>query len=162
MEQYLQHIVNYQQNHMVQWLPLAELAANNYTTETTNYFVFFRNYGFHLGMIFGQHPIKYTNHIHQVNAQQMAQQMEQLFSKLRAKMKRAQAVHSEQVNKSQRVSTPLEVSDKVWQDARNIWITTKATFSTGNTSDHMKFQQSLVPGPIEPKYPTSFAFTMSN
>jgi hypothetical protein len=38
-------------------------------------------------MTFGQHPIKDPNDIREVNAQQMAQRMEQLFSELRAEMK---------------------------------------------------------------------------
>jgi hypothetical protein len=46
--------------------------------------------------------------------------MEQLFSELRAEMKRAQAVQSKQVNKSQRVSASLEVGNIVWLDTRNM------------------------------------------
>jgi hypothetical protein len=46
--------------------------------------------------------------------------MEQLVRELRAEMKRAQAVQSEQANKSRSVGTPLEVGNKVWLDARNI------------------------------------------
>jgi hypothetical protein len=49
-------------------------------------------------MTFGEHPIKDPNNIHKVNTQQMAQRMEQLFSELRAEIKRAQAVQSEQAN----------------------------------------------------------------
>jgi transposase InsO family protein len=57
MEQYLRNFVNYQQNNWVQWLPLAELAANNHTSETTNCSAFFGNYSFHPQMTFGQHLI---------------------------------------------------------------------------------------------------------
>ena len=120
MEQYLRNFVNYQQHNSVRWLPLAEFAANNHTSETTNCSTMFGNYGFHPQTTFGQHPIKDPNDIRKVNAQQMAQWMEQLFCELRAEMKRAQAVQSEQANKSQRVGTVLEVGDKVWLDARNI------------------------------------------
>jgi hypothetical protein len=120
MEQYLQHFVNYQQDDWVLWLPLAEFAANNHTSETTNCSVFFGNYGFHPRMTFGQHPIKDPNNIREVHAQQMAQWMEQLFRELRAEMKRAQAVQSEQANKSRRVRTELQVGHNVWMDARNL------------------------------------------
>jgi hypothetical protein len=120
MEQYLRNFVNYQQNDWVRWLPLAEFAANNHTLETTNCSAFFGNYGFQPRMTIGQHLIKDPNDICKVNAQQMAQRMEQLFSELRAEMKRAQAVQSKQANKSQRIGTLLEVGDKVWLDARNI------------------------------------------
>jgi hypothetical protein len=46
--------------------------------------------------------------------------MEQLFSELKAKMKRSQAIHSEQANKSRRIGTELNIGDQVWLDARNI------------------------------------------
>jgi hypothetical protein len=48
--------------------------------------------------------------------------MEQLFSELRAEMKRLQAVLSEQTNKSWRVSILLEVRDIVWLDPWQILI----------------------------------------
>jgi hypothetical protein len=51
-------------------------------------------------MTFGQYSSKNPNDIHEVNAQQMAPQMELLFSELRAEMERAQAIQSEQANKS--------------------------------------------------------------
>src|ERR1700690_4106547 len=89
-------------------------------------------------MTCGQHPIKNPNDIHEVNAQQMAQQIEQLFSELRAEMKRAQAVQSEQANKSRRVGTELRIGDKVWMDARNL--------STARPSKNLDWKRS---GPYE-------------
>jgi hypothetical protein len=74
-------------------------------------------------MTFSQHRIKHPNNICEVNIQQVAQQMEQLLSELKAEMKRAQAVLSKPANKSRRVGTSLEVGNKVWLDARNISIT---------------------------------------
>jgi hypothetical protein len=56
-------------------------------------------------MTFGQHPIKDPNDICEVNTQQMAQQTVQLFSELRAEIKIAQAIQSEQANKFRWVST---------------------------------------------------------
>jgi hypothetical protein len=46
--------------------------------------------------------------------------MEQLFSELRAEMKWAQAIQSEQANKSRRFGTSLEVGNTVSLDARKI------------------------------------------
>jgi hypothetical protein len=46
--------------------------------------------------------------------------MELLFSELRAEMERAQAIQSEQANKSWMVGTPLKIGDKVLLDTRNI------------------------------------------
>jgi hypothetical protein len=57
IEQYLRNFVNYQQNDWAQWLPLAEITANNHTLEPTNCAVLFRNYGIHPRMTFGQHSI---------------------------------------------------------------------------------------------------------
>jgi hypothetical protein len=64
-------------------------------------------------------PVRDPHNICQVNAQQMDQRMEQLFTKLRAEMKKAQAVHFEQGNKSPRVKMELQIRDNVWIDARN-------------------------------------------
>jgi hypothetical protein len=120
MEQYLRNFVNYQQNDWVHWLPMAEFAANNHTSETTGHSPFYGNYGFHPRMTFGQHPLQDPKDVREVNAQQTAQRMEQLFSELKAEMKRSQAIHSEQANKSRRTGTELNVGDHVWLDARNI------------------------------------------
>jgi transposase InsO family protein len=120
MEQYIRNFVNYQQNDCVHWLPIAEFAANNHTSESTGHSPFYGNYGFHPRMTFGQHPLQDPNDIHEVNAQQTAQQMEQLFSELQAEMKRSQAIHSEQANKSSRTGTEHNIGDQVWLDARNI------------------------------------------
>jgi ribosome recycling factor len=50
----------------------------------------------------------------------MAQQMEQLFSDLKAEMKQSQAIHSEQVNKSRWTRAEFHIGDKVWLDVKNI------------------------------------------
>jgi hypothetical protein len=39
--------MNFHQNNWVDWLPLAEFAANNAVSETTNISPFFANYRFH-------------------------------------------------------------------------------------------------------------------
>jgi hypothetical protein len=46
IEQYLRAFMNFHQNDWVQWLPLAEFAANNVISETTGVSPFFANYGF--------------------------------------------------------------------------------------------------------------------
>jgi hypothetical protein len=63
---------------------MAEFAANNDTSETTGHSPFHGNYCFHPRMTFEQHPLQNPKDIRKVNAQQMAQQMEQLFSELKA------------------------------------------------------------------------------
>jgi hypothetical protein len=71
-------------------------------------------------MTFSQHLILDPNDIREVNAQQMAQRMEQLISELRPEIKRAQALQFEMANKSRRVGTEKQVGDKVSMDARNL------------------------------------------
>ena len=46
IEQYLRAFMNYHQDDWVDWLPLAEFAANNAVSETTGVSPFFANYGF--------------------------------------------------------------------------------------------------------------------
>ena len=48
LEQYLRLFVDWAQDDWVDWLPLAEFAGNNTTSETTRVSPFFANYGFHL------------------------------------------------------------------------------------------------------------------
>ncbi|KAM4055897.1 integrase core domain-containing protein [Hirsutella rhossiliensis] len=47
IEQYLRAFMNFHQDDWVDWLPLAEFATNNVTSETTGVSPFFANYGFH-------------------------------------------------------------------------------------------------------------------
>jgi hypothetical protein len=66
---------------------MAEFTANNHTSETTGHSPFYSNYGFHPRIPFGQHPLQDPKDIREVKVQQMAQQMERLFSELKAEMK---------------------------------------------------------------------------
>jgi hypothetical protein len=120
MEQYLWNFVNYQQNDWVHWLPMAEFAANNHTSETTGHSPFYSNYGFHPRMSFGQHPLQDPKDIREFTTQQTAQQMEQLFSELEVEMKRSKAIHSEQTNKSIWTRAEFNIGDQVRLDARNM------------------------------------------
>jgi hypothetical protein len=45
--------VNFAQDDWVRWLPLAEFAANNATSSSTNMLPFFANYAFYPRMSFG-------------------------------------------------------------------------------------------------------------
>jgi hypothetical protein len=120
MEQYLRNFVNNQQNDCAQWLPMAEFAANNHTSETTGHSTFYGNYGVHPRMTFGQHPLQNPKDIREVNAQQTAQQMDRIFGELNGEMNRSQAVHSEQANKLRPTGAEFSIGDTVWLDAMNI------------------------------------------
>ncbi|KAI0994621.1 hypothetical protein K3495_g13560 [Podosphaera aphanis] len=47
MEQYLRSYISYQQDDWVQWLPMAEFAANNQVSSSTKVSPFYSNYGYH-------------------------------------------------------------------------------------------------------------------
>ena len=47
MEQYLRSYVNYLQDNWSSWLPLAQFATNNYTSEATSLSPFFTLHGYH-------------------------------------------------------------------------------------------------------------------
>jgi hypothetical protein len=100
MEKYHQKFFHYQMDDWVQWVSSAECTAHNHISDTTNSSVYFGTYEFHPQMTFGHYPFTDSNDICKVNTWLMAQWMEQLFSELRAEMKRLQAVLSEQTNKS--------------------------------------------------------------
>ena len=98
IEQYLGVFVNYQQNHWAKLLPLVEFAANNYVLEAVNCSAFFGNNRFNPWMSVSQHPIRDPKDIQELNAQQSAQLMEQLFSEFQVEIKRVQAIHPERAN----------------------------------------------------------------
>jgi hypothetical protein len=68
MEQHLRVFVNYQQDDWTHWLPMAEFAMNNDTSQSTVFSPFFGNYSFHLRMTFGPHPVQNGKDIMKVNA----------------------------------------------------------------------------------------------
>jgi hypothetical protein len=119
MEQYLWNFVNYQQDDWAHWIPMPEFAANNHISETSGHSPFYGNYCIHPGMTLGQRKLQNSKDICKVNRQQTAQQMEQLFSELKAEMKRSQAIHCEQANKSKRTGAEFNIGHKVWLDAWN-------------------------------------------
>lgn len=77
LEQYLRAYVSYMQDDWVEWLPLAELAANSTCSKTTKVSLFFANYGFH--PVMGFEPVRsrktaavqdaeaFTNHMQKIN-----------------------------------------------------------------------------------------------
>jgi hypothetical protein len=106
---YLQNSVHHQQNDWVQLIRLAACNPNNITLERRNCSTLVDIHSFHRPMAFGQYSIKDSNQLVQVNPHQLAQPIEQLFSKLRAEMKSAQAIQSKQANMFQKISIILEI-----------------------------------------------------
>jgi hypothetical protein len=92
-EQLLRSFVNDQLNDWVKWLPMAEFTADNHESETLQCSMFYGNSGFHRRMRFGQHPIHNSSDVWEVNVQETAKRMTQLFDELRAETKRTKAIH---------------------------------------------------------------------
>jgi hypothetical protein len=120
MEQYLITLINYQQNNRMLWLPMAEFASNNHTSETTWCSLFFGNYGFHLRRTFSLHPVQNGNDISKLNANTLSQRMNQIFQQMKTEMARAQSIQAEQADKYRWEGVELKPGHRVWMDARNI------------------------------------------
>lgn len=122
MEQYLREYVGYLQDDWVDWLPMAEFAANNHVTAATKCSPFFAVYGRNPRMGFEPQvdtealrgPMKFD---HQ-DAEAFASQMEELHRSLREAMTAAQAQY-EKYSKGE-MPPVFHPGDKIWLDTRNI------------------------------------------
>jgi hypothetical protein len=97
MEQYLRVFVNHQQDHWVQWLPLAEFAANNGASETTKCTPFFAVQGTNRRMSFAGEPTDERDQ-RRLRADQVQAPMQQINEHLRVEMRRSQAIQEEAAN----------------------------------------------------------------
>jgi len=119
MEQFLRVFVNHQQDDWVQWLPLAECAANNGISETTKCTPFFAVQGVDRQMLFGGEPSK-ERESRRRNADQVQATMQQIHDHLHGEVRRSQEVQKEGANWT-RIPVPnIEEGTKVWLDARHI------------------------------------------
>jgi len=104
MEQYLRVFVNHQQDDWVQWLPLAEFAANNGISETTKCTPFFAVQGVDPQMTFAGEPTKEQDN-RRLNADQVQATMQQIHEHLQVEMRRSWAVQEEGANRT-RIPAP--------------------------------------------------------
>ena len=124
MKQYLRSYVNYLQNDWVNWLPMAEFAANNHCSESTGVTPFFAVYGQHPHM--GHEPPGATcrlparQQLDMAAADKFAENMQELTSYLHAEMGLAQAQHAEHADKSRSPAPIFKEGDRVWLDTRNL------------------------------------------
>lgn len=124
MEQYLCSYIDWLQTDWVEWLPVAEFAANNHISETTHVTLFYANFGHHPR--FGVEPptslppMLPKARMDVNSADEFADTMEQLHTYLKERMTWAQATYERSVAK-RRVPTPLyKLGDEVWLDTRNM------------------------------------------
>jgi hypothetical protein len=99
MEQYLRAFINYQQDNWTSWVPMAEFASNNDTSDMTGCLLFFGNYSFHPRMTFSQHPVQNSNDIREVNADTLIQNMNVISELMKTETSRAQSIQAEQADK---------------------------------------------------------------
>jgi hypothetical protein len=97
MEQSLRVFVNHQQDDWVQWLPLAEFAANNGVSESTKCTPFFAVHGAHPRMSFVGEPTQERDQ-RRCEADQVQATMQQVHEHLQVEMRRSQAVQEEGPN----------------------------------------------------------------
>lgn len=122
MEQYLRAYCNYLQTDWAEWLPAAEFAANNHTSETTQVTPFFATYGYHPR--FGVEPsaklaqMPSKQRIDVQSADEFATFVKILHESLREQITFAQARYEKNANR--KPSPAYRVGDHVWLDARNI------------------------------------------
>ncbi|KAG9590724.1 hypothetical protein KCU77_g7839, partial [Aureobasidium melanogenum] len=125
MNQYLRAYVNYHADDWVQWLPLAEFAANNTASASTTVSPFFANYGQHprIGLEpLATLPSPSSNRarLDQEQATKTAQTLAELTTKLSEEMLVAQAVSEAQKNRDRRPAYTYKVGDQVWLNAKNL------------------------------------------
>jgi len=119
MELSLQVFINHQQDDWVQWLPLAEFAANNGISETTKSTPFIAVQGTDPRMSFRGEPTKEQDY-RRVNADQVQAMMKQIHEHLRVEMRRSQAVQEEEANRGRTPAPNIREGTQVWLDARHI------------------------------------------
>ena len=91
MEQYLRSYVSYLQDNWSSWLPLAEFAANNQTSDATHTSPYFTLHGYHLRATTDLKPATEPS-LGDPDALTAATALQEIHEHLRAKMVRTQAI----------------------------------------------------------------------
>ena len=119
MEQYLRVFVNHQQDDWVQWLPLAEFAANNGVSESTKCTPFFAVQGVNTQMSFAGGPTQEQDQ-RRCEADQVQAAMQQIHEHIPVEKRRSHAVQEEGTNRERIPAPNIQVGSKLWLDARNV------------------------------------------
>jgi hypothetical protein len=119
MEQYLRIFTSHQQDDWVQWLPLAECAANNGSSETTKCSAFFAVTGTDPRMTF-EEATKQSGDSRVIDADQVQTAMQQIHEHLRVEMRRSQDIMEKEANRKRLPAPQIQEGTKVWLDARHI------------------------------------------
>jgi len=112
MEQYLWVFVNHQQDDWVQWLPLAEFAANNGMSKTMKCTPFFAVQRVDPRMLFVGEPIQEWDQ-RRLDANEVQATMQHVHEHLRVEMRRSQALQEEGANRGHIPAPNIQVGSKV-------------------------------------------------
>ena len=125
VEQYLRAFMSFHQDDWVDWLPLAEFAANNVVSETTNVSPFFANYGFHPRL--GIEPsspcppnLSAAQKAQFYRANVVANRFERILDLLKALAKQSQQRYEDNANAHREDAPKFRVGDQVYVDTRNM------------------------------------------
>jgi len=125
VEQYLRAFMSFHQDDWVDWLPLAEFAANNVVSETTNVSPFFANYGFHPRL--GVEPsspcppnLSTAQKAQFYRANVVANRFERILDLLKALAKQSQQRYEDNANAHREDAPKFRVGDQVYVDTRNM------------------------------------------
>jgi hypothetical protein len=119
MEQYLRIYTSHQQDDWVKWLPLAELAANNTTSEATKCSAFLAVSGTDPRMTF-EEATSEPRDSRMVDAASVQAAMQQVHEHLRVEMCRSQDIMEEGANRKRLPAPQIDEGSKVWLDAQHI------------------------------------------
>jgi len=125
VEQYLRAFTNFHQDDWVDWLPLAEFAANNMISTTTGTSPFFANYGFHprLGIEPAQPcppDLSGTRKREFYKANVVADRFDRILTQLKALAAQAIQRYEEDSNNTRQEAPRYTEGQKVWVDTRNM------------------------------------------
>ncbi|KAH8144651.1 uncharacterized protein LAJ45_11360 [Morchella importuna] len=118
MEQYLRGYVNYQQDNWSEFLPLAEFAHNNATTEPLGVSPFFANYGYNPQL--DTLPSEERHESTPKEVVDFANSISTLQAALRSEILYAQAAATDSANAARLPEPHLEVGDMVWLSRKHI------------------------------------------
>jgi hypothetical protein len=112
MEQYLQLFVNHQQDVWVQWLPLAEFAANNGISESIKCTPFFPVQGVDPRISFAGEPTQEHNQ-QRLDADQVQATMQCIHEHLRVEIRWSQVLKQKGANQGRICAPNIQVGSKV-------------------------------------------------
>ena len=121
MEQYLRQYIDYSQEDVYEWLPMAEFSANNSVNASTKITPFFANKGFHPRMSFG--PPRSNERISSKNLRQQitagndfASKMAEVLDVLRTNLNYAKDKQEYPANRNRSQAPAYRVGDEVFLD----------------------------------------------